>query len=98
MTIRSFVLAGSLLVTIGASCDVTTPELDDVGTVRFIALEGGCWVIETADEVYEPIDLPEAFRTDGLGVSFEAVERTDMASICMVGTIVELLRIQPNEG
>jgi hypothetical protein len=98
MTTRSLVLTAALFLTIGASCDVTTPALDDVGTVRFIALEGGCWVIETADEVYEPINLPEEFWTDGLGVSFEAVERTDMASICMVGTIVELLRIQPNEG
>jgi len=27
-----------------------------------------------------------------------ATERDDLASICMVGQIVELLRIEPNEG
>jgi len=33
-----------------------------------------------------------------MGVSFEATERDDLASICMVGAIIELVRIRPNEG
>ncbi len=95
---RAFFSAALALLTLGASCGITTPELDEVGAVEFIDIEGGCWVIETADETYEPINLPESLRTDGLGVTFQAQEREDLASICMVGTIVELLRIQPNEG
>jgi hypothetical protein len=31
-------------------------------------------------------------------VTFQATERDDLASICMVGPIIELLRIQPTEG
>ena len=42
----------------------------------------------------EPIDLPADFRVDGLAVFFEANERTDLASICQVGRIVELDFIQ----
>jgi hypothetical protein len=34
----------------------------------------------------------------GLDVAFEATVRDDLASICMVGQIVELLRIEPYEG
>jgi hypothetical protein len=98
MTTRIFLATALALVTLGFSCDVTTPDLDQVGTVRFIEIEGGCWVIETSDATYEPINLPAELRVDGLGVAFEATVRDDLASICMVGQIVELLRIEPNEG
>jgi hypothetical protein len=93
-----FLTAVLAFLTLGASCGITTPELSEVGTVRFVDIEGGCWVIETADETYEPINLPTELRQDGLGVSFQANERGDLASICMVGPMIELLRIQPNEG
>jgi hypothetical protein len=98
MRIRSWYLALLASVVTGTSCGITTPEIDAVGTVRFVGLEGGCWVIETAQEVYEPLNLPAEMRTDGLAVEFEAVERDDVASICMVGTLIELLRIRPAEG
>jgi hypothetical protein len=98
MTTRSFFAIALALFTLGFSCDVTTPDLSEVGTVRFLEIEGGCWVIETSDAVYEPTNLPEALREDGLGVTFQATVRDDLASICMVGPIVQLHRIQPNEG
>jgi hypothetical protein len=98
MTTRHTLGIALALLTLGFSCDVTTPDLAEVGTVRFIEIEGGCWVIETSDAIYEPTNLPAALRTDGLGVTFQATVRDDLASICMVGQIVDLLRIEPNEG
>lgn len=98
MKIRALVTTGLALCTLGVSCGITTPDVEQTGTVKYVAVEGGCWVIETADETYEPINLPEALQTDGLAVSFEAEVREDLASICQVGTLIELLRIRPNEG
>ena len=86
--------AAALFVVVGVACDIQTPDLSDVGTVRFLDIEGGCWAIESNDQLYEPLELPEAVRQDGLAVSFEAVRRNDMGSFCMIGPIIELLRIE----
>jgi len=63
-------------------------------TVRFVNVEGGCWVLSTdAGKRYEPIGLPAAFRQDGLRVSVTIRSRPDAGSFCMVGEIVELTSI-----
>ncbi|MGE0158639.1 MAG: hypothetical protein AB7T31_04455 [Gemmatimonadales bacterium] len=98
MTNRTPLLIAFAAFTLGASCGVTTPDLDQVGTVQFVGIEGGCWVIATAERIYEPINLPAELHVDGLGVTFEATERDDLASTCMVGQIIEILRIQPDAG
>jgi hypothetical protein len=77
-----------------AACSSTGPDLDTVGTVTFHNVEGGCWTIETEEDGYEPINLAEEFKVDGLRVNFEANFRDDMASVCMVGRLIELLEIE----
>jgi hypothetical protein len=63
--------------------------------VHYLDLEGGLFVIRDAQGVqYNPTNLPETFRRDGMLVEAEAQRRDDMASIGMVGSIVELLRIR----
>lgn len=65
------------------------------GTVRFIPVEGGCWALRVNDAVqYEPLGLPVAFRIDGLEVRALLKLRDDLASICMVGRIAEVLDIE----
>jgi hypothetical protein len=44
--------------------------------------------------VYEPLHLAEEFRQDGLKVTFVARPRPEMASVCMVGRIVEIISIR----
>ena len=84
-----------LLGTFAASaCGLVDPEYSTEGVVHFLEIEGGCWVIEVGTETIEPIDLPEDFKVDGLRVFFEGERRDDLASICMVGPIVELLDIR----
>jgi len=85
-----FVLAGS--------CGVTDPDFEGDGIVRFIDVEGGCWAIDSGDQSFEPINLPDDFRLDGLAVVFEADARPDLASICQVGRIVDLDFIQVAAG
>lgn len=65
------------------------------GIVRHLDLEGGLFVIRNAQGVqYNPINLPEAFRRDGLAVEAQARRSENMASTGMIGTLVELLRIR----
>lgn len=81
------------LVAACAIAGIEDADFADAGTVRFVDVEGGCWVIETESERYEPINLASEFRVDGLFVLFRASERRDLASICQVGRIVEVVSI-----
>ena len=65
------------------------------GTVRRVELEGGVWVVrDSAGTTFNPTNLPAAFQREGLAVEVEARRRDDMASIGMVGPIVEIIRIR----
>ncbi len=80
------------------------PEIDDPdafwvdATVGFTPVEGGCWKLVVDDTSYEPIGLDEEFREDGLAVRAALKARPDLASICMVGQLVEVLSIRVREG
>jgi hypothetical protein len=87
------------LVTAVGACGLTELEIESPqnGVVRFVDVEGGCWAIDTGQTRLQPINLTEPFRVDGLAVSFAAEARPDLASICMVGQIVELTAIQARQ-
>lgn len=42
---------------------------------------------------FNPTNLPETFRVDGLAIEADAQRRDDLVSIGMVGPMVELIRI-----
>ena len=68
------------------------------GTILHKDLEGGFFAIEGDDgRVYDPIDLPEPFKKDGLRVKVKAKLRNDVGSIHMVGDIIEILEIDAVE-
>ncbi len=68
------------------------------GTVRFIDLEGGFYGIICDDgKKYDPMNLDQQFRADGLRIRFEANIRKDVASFHMWGTIVEITNIEKLE-
>lgn len=102
MNRRHFLLLG--LVLLLAGCPITSPERGSVeregdivtgtGTVRYYDLEGGFWAIRGDDDVnYDPINLPQEFRSEALRVHFRARIRDDLGSFHMVGPIVEILEI-----
>lgn len=92
---KPWLVAALAAAVTGAACDsITTPDFDEEGTVRLVDIEGGCWVIETETEILLPIDLPESARIDGLVVTFEAERVPDVATFCMLGIPVEILRIR----
>jgi hypothetical protein len=79
-----------------ASCDFSSDDKTFAieGTVKFSAVELGCWfVLATDDTRYEPINLPEELKQDGLFVKLIVRPRDDAVSICMVGRLVEIVRV-----
>ena len=72
--------------------DVDTFELH--GTVVYKDMEGGFFAIDGDDgKTYNPINLPDSFKINGLKVNITAKLRNDMGSIHMVGDIIEIVKI-----
>lgn len=68
--------------------------VEDVGTVRYIELEGGFYGIVADDDArYLPDSLDESYREDGLRVRFRAEIREDVMTAQMWGTPVTLIEI-----
>lgn len=67
------------------------------GRVERVELEGGFWGIVTDDgQKLDPGKLPETVQVDGLRVQGRAQVLTDVMTIRMWGTPVELLEITPS--
>ena len=68
------------------------------GTVRFIDIEGGFYgIIGDNDKHYDPINLSQEFKVDGLRVRYKAKIRRDIGSTHMWGTQIEIIRIEKLE-
>ena len=85
----------------GADWDVLMPEAESgattriAGSVAYMDLEGGLYVLRTGDGTnYNPTNLPETYRAEGTAVEADVVVRDDMASIGMVGPIVDIVRVR----
>jgi hypothetical protein len=75
----------------------TTPtgEFSVDGTVLKLPIETGCWVIRTLEGTeYEPTNLSDEYRNEGVRVRARLRARADMASTCNVGTIVEIVSVE----
>jgi hypothetical protein len=65
------------------------------GTMRYVDVSGGCWQLEADDgRRYEVIgqNIGEIKR-DGAKVELEVIPGGNLASICQVGEIIEVVRI-----
>lgn len=104
MTVERFeIVAGRLVLTVivvAAACGLLGCTDDDEefvaanGTVTWVSLEGGFFGIVGDDgSRYDPLDLPDGFREDGLRVRFKVLVRDDIGSVHMWGQTVEVLEI-----
>ena len=65
-----------------------------IGTVAYKNIEGGFYAIDGDDgSRYNPINLPETFRKDGLKVKVTARLKKDAMSFRMYGAIIEVANI-----
>ena len=79
----------------GQPADTTQMRL--TGTVRAVALEGGCWRFDADDgrkfeiaKASAPADLLQ----DGRKATLTVRERPDLMSSCMIGPIVEVVKVE----
>jgi hypothetical protein len=91
------------LLAVGLACrpsEVTLPlPADSAGvgvdaTVEFLNVEGGCWALKVSGQHYQPTNLANEFKQDGLRVRVTMRTRDDMASVCMIGPIVQIVSIR----
>lgn len=65
------------------------------GTVSFMDLEGGFFVIKADDgTVYDPVNLRKELQVDGLYVAVRARLLEDVANFHMSGPIIEIVKIK----
>lgn len=68
-------------------------------TVSYISLEGGFWGLVSEDGVkYQPVNLGEEFRKDGLKVELRARVIENTADFRMWGKQIEILEIKIQEN
>jgi hypothetical protein len=90
-------LVGHFAMAALAACkNEGTVKVDDEvisgsGTVNYVAIEGGFYVIHGDDgNTYDPLNLAKGYQVDGLRVCFVARLRKDVASFHMVAPLVEI--------
>lgn len=82
-------------VDLNAEPDIDAPPFRVTGSVKYVDIEGGIFAIQSSDGTqYNPVNLPDSFKTDGMAVEADARVRTDLVSGAMVGPMIELLRIR----
>lgn len=91
---KSIIIIIVVSFTLLISCSIITKEEKEWGQKGTVSL-GLCWLIVSEEGIrYEPINLDDDFKSQGLQVKFTFIERTDMASICMQGRIIEIIKIE----
>lgn len=90
-----FVAAIAIMTALACGvANVETVDIEATGVIRFVDVEGGCWVIISSDSTrYEPVNLDESWRVDSLFVFFRANRRADLATFCQVGELIEIVSI-----
>ena len=87
-----------LLITIALTGGCIGDEdtiVDKTGTVQYIDLEGGFYgIVDDDGNKYDPVNLPDEYKEDGLRVKFSGCILKDQVSIHMWGTLIELTDIQ----
>ena len=79
--------------------DVDSPPFRLTGEVHYMDVHGGVFVITGLDGVqYNPINLPESFKSDGADIEAEVRRRDDLLAAEMVGPVIEVLRIRARRG
>jgi len=68
------------------------------GTVTYQSLEGGFYAIDGTDgRKYDPINLPEAFKQDGLKVKGVVRLKEDVVSFHMYGEFIEIVELEMDQ-
>lgn len=90
----SFLLSFSFLACSNPEEEVACEDAIEVVLTDYTGLDGCQWILVSSqvDFAMEPINLNDFFDDlqDGMTFQIAYVERPDLASICLVGRIVEI--------
>jgi len=90
-----FLLFAVVVISLFSGCtkkDIITGE----GEIKYIDLEGGFYGLISSDgSKYDPVNLPDEYKIDGLPVEFELYKIDGAVSIHMWGEIVYINEIHP---
>jgi hypothetical protein len=73
-----------------------TSQMRLTGTVRAVGIEGGCWRFDADDGRHFEISrsgAPAGLLQDGKKATLELRARPDLMSTCMIGPIVEVVKV-----
>jgi len=59
-------------------------------SVRLAPVETGCWLLDTPQGSYLPVNLPSPYQRQGLAVHVVLRGDTTSAGVCMMGPMVSL--------
>jgi len=66
-----------------------------IGTVRRVRLEGEFWgIIDDRGNRFDPVNLPDRFKRDGLLVKFNMKELWDKSLFNLWGVLVRIIEIK----
>jgi len=74
-----------------------TTQMRVTGTIRAVAIEGGCWRFDADDGRHFEISrsgAPADLLQDGKKATLELRARPDLMSTCMIGPIVEVVKVE----
>ena len=97
-----FTLALVLATTVvrGSTCsgNLTAPYVDDdpmVAEVRFVNIGAGCWLLSNRyGHRYEPLQLADEFRHEGMEVLVKFRPRPEIGSVCATRDVIEIEEIE----
>lgn len=85
----------ALVAIVGCGAQPSGPEISLEGTVRYITLEGGYFVVEAEDGKHYNVEgqLPANLQTDGQIVSLEANRVKEPYATFMTGIQIEVISV-----
>ncbi len=83
------------------ACSVAPPETAadpgaaaQAAVVRYLGVEGGCWVLETPSGKVQPLELPAPLRRDGQRVVVVLADAPDVMTTCQAGPVKRIVSIK----
>lgn len=70
-------------------------EITVTGQVEFLEIEGGCLVLRVGPQVYQLMGVDRQAAQPGTQLTVRGRVRTDIATICQVGPVLEVVEVRP---
>lgn len=70
-------------------------EITVTGQVELIEIEGGCLVLRAGGQAYQLIGVDQRTAQPGARLTVRGRVRTDVATTCQVGPVLEALEVRP---